>query len=165
MSTSCPRCGRVSGAEASGPVAAVVFDWYDTVAELPAAQRSAAFDGLVAELGLDVAPGALWDEWRSRPAWERSPLDERLCGTPSFDTFACRWEIAGDRLLAAHGAPDCGLAFAAMQERLHAGAPPFADAATTLDALLERYQVAVLSDADTTSPRASARRGSRSRRS
>src|SRR5262249_3062581 len=114
------------------------LDWYDTVAELTAEQRSAAFDGLARELGISVAPGTLWTAWTAAPAWERPPLEEAWCGSPNFATFAVRWADAGERLLAQHGADGGGERFAATQARIHADALPFPDAVMTVARLGER---------------------------
>jgi len=78
-------------------VAAVIFDYYETLAELPGPPRERAFDALARRVGVDLPQGAAYCHWRELTTkdWvlrlggqQRPPLDGRPA---AFVTFRDVW--------------------------------------------------------------------------
>jgi 2-haloalkanoic acid dehalogenase type II len=135
-------------------VAAVIFDYYETLAELSFAMRERTFDELARSVGLDLPPGEAFRHWR-----ERTTKDTvlRLGGNarPPFEgpahpfvSFQEVWRKRGRELFrewcVAHPAEVCVEAYVAA----HAGAGLYPDVLPAIAALRGRYRLAVLSDAD-----------------
>jgi 2-haloalkanoic acid dehalogenase type II len=134
---------------------AVIFDYYETLAELARPSRERVFDALARSVGAELAPGEAFRHWRERTTrdamlrlggHDRPPLD----GAPlPFVSFRDVWLHRSGELFHAWGvdAP----AEAGLQAYLdaHTNAPAYADALAAIDVLRSRCQLAVLSDADT----------------
>jgi 2-haloalkanoic acid dehalogenase type II len=132
---------------------AVIFDYYETLAEISLPIRERLFDDLARRVGLDLTPGEAfrhWREltasdWRLRLGGRRPPLDGPI---PPFHTFREAWLERSGQLFQQWGVdapPEVGAdAYAAA----HAGAVVYPDAPPALAALRGRYRLAVLSDAD-----------------
>jgi 2-haloalkanoic acid dehalogenase type II len=152
----CRSSATARGREASAlsDVAAVIFDYYETLAELSYAMRERAFDDLARSIGLDLPPGEAYRHWR-----ERTPSDAvlRLGGTarPPFDgpaqpfvSFREVWRRRCAELFrewCVEAPPDLGVeAYVAA----HAGAALYPDVLPAIAALRGRCWLAVLSDAD-----------------
>ena len=133
---------------------AVVFDYYETIAELSEETRERAFDDLARDLGVQLAAGEAFRQWRELTTrdWDirlggqqRPPLD----GTPMpFVSFRDVWAQRSAELFRHWGVDTPGEAGAEMYERVHGRALAFPDVAPALEALHGRYALAVLSDAD-----------------
>ena len=132
---------------------AVIFDYYETLAQLASAERERAFDELARRCGLDLPPGEAYEHWRDRIANDRAvrfggtrpPLDGVA---PPFQTFRETWiERFGQlfRLWGVDAPPALG---ADAYRDAHGAAAPYPDAPPALDALRARYRLALLSDAD-----------------
>jgi len=135
-------------------VTTVIFDYYETLAELSFAQRERTFDDLARRVGADLAPGEAYRDWRGRTtrdtvlrlrAHDRPPLDgERL----PFISFRDVWQRRFGELFRAWGvAAEAGVGTEAYVTA-HSSALAYADVAPALDDLRRSYRLAVLSDAD-----------------
>lgn len=137
-----------------GNLKAVIFDYYETLAELTPAQRVAVFDDLARRVGAAFAPGEAYRHWRQRTtrdttlrlrAHDRPPLDGALLPFRSFrDVWQRRfgelfsgWSVEADASVGTE-------AYAAA----HTNAPAYPEVSAALDALRGRYRLAVFSDAD-----------------
>jgi 2-haloalkanoic acid dehalogenase type II len=144
-------------------IQAVIFDYYETLAQLPEAPRERAFDDLARRAGVVLPPGEAYRHWRELTTkdWELRLGSQRPAldgATPPFLTFRDVWMQRFAELFAVWGVavpPELGAdAYAAA----HAEAPAYPEVPATLDALRRRYRLAVLSDADTSFLRASIQR-------
>jgi FMN phosphatase YigB (HAD superfamily) len=45
-------------------IEAVIFDYYETLVQLPTAPRERAFDELARRVGVDLPPGEAYRHWR-----------------------------------------------------------------------------------------------------
>jgi putative hydrolase of the HAD superfamily len=128
-------------------VPAVVFDYYETLAELTVAMRLAVFDRLADQLGSSLAPGELGKRWMKlaadRPV---GPIDGPV---PTFETFRSRWEVRADELMGDLGFSGAGPVLARLYADLHAEAKLYPDAGPLIERSRERFGVGILSDADT----------------
>ena len=142
---------------------AVIFDYYETLAELSPAMRERLFDELAQRVVRALPANEGFRDWREqitsdmtlRLGGRRAPLDGP---TPPFRTFGEVW-LERMRQLFQHWdveAPDELGADA--YTRLHREALVYPDAPPALEALHDRYRLAVLSDADTGFLEASLRR-------
>src|SRR5262249_13254785 len=125
----------------------VVFDYYETLAEVTLAMRLAVFERFAAELGLSVAPGELWRRWvklaADRPP---GPFDGP---PPTFETLRSRWEFRAEELVGDFGVRGAGPVLARLYADVHATAKLYPDARSLIGRLRERFRVGILSDADT----------------
>jgi putative hydrolase of the HAD superfamily len=134
---------------------AVIFDYYETLAELSFAMRERTFDDLARSVGVDLPPGEAFRHWRERTTSDavlrlggntRPPLDGELVPFVSFQEV---WRKRGRELFRGwcveHPAEVCVEAYVAA----HAAAGLFPDVLPAIAALRGRYRLAVLSDADT----------------
>jgi 2-haloalkanoic acid dehalogenase type II len=138
----------------SKPIA-VVFDFYETLVQLNTAQREALFDAVAREIGLDLPPGEAYHHWA---VYTTRDADLRLGGTeraafegdhPPFITFGEVWRHRSAELLR-HWASDAHEHLVAdAYVRAHSEAPAYPDVRPAIEALRKRYELAVLSDADT----------------
>lgn len=135
-------------------VTAVIFDYYETLAQLSSAERERTFDELALRCGLSLAPGEAYAHWRERTTKDaivrfgsegRSPLDGE---PPPFISFRDVWLHRSEELFREWGVaalPEWGVQ--AYVEG-HARAVLYPDALPALEALRPLYRLAVLSDAD-----------------
>jgi 2-haloalkanoic acid dehalogenase type II len=136
-------------------IRAIAFDFYETLVQLTTAQREALFDTVAREVGLDLPPGEAYHHWA---VYTSRDADLRLGGTersafdgeyPPFIRFGDVWKQRSAELLR-HWASDAHKHFVAdAYVRAHATAPLYPDVCPAIDELCERYELAVLSDADT----------------
>lgn len=135
------------------PVRAVVFDYFETLADLSPDVRVRAFDELARRVGLALPAGEAYRHWRELTAsdWKvrlggrRPPLDGP---TIPFRSFRDIWTERSRQLLQLWGvdAP-LDLAYRAYRDA-HASTALYPEVAAALASLRVRYRLAVLSDAD-----------------
>ena len=135
-------------------IAAVVFDYYETLVALTTEPRERAFDDLARRIGLDLPPGEAFRHWRELTTkdWDlrlggsqRPPLDGVA---PEFVTFRDVW-LARFSELFAHWRVDAHPARGVeAYVGAHAEALAYPDVPPALGALRPRVRLAVLSDAD-----------------
>ncbi len=144
-------------------VTAVVFDYYETLAELSPAMRERLFDELARRVGRELPAGEGFRHWRENTAGDlalrlggkRAPTDGP---TPPFRTFGEVW-LERMRQLFQHWEVEApGELGADAYARMHENADVYPDVPLVLEALRGRYRLAVLSDADTGFLEASLRR-------
>jgi len=133
---------------------AVIFDYYETLAEISEPIRERLFDDLARRLGVDLPPGEALRHWRELTTrdWklrlggrQRPSLDGP---TPHFRTFREVW-LERSRQLFQHWGVDTPAEVGADANRdAHAGVALYPDVPPALEALRSRYRLAVLSDAD-----------------
>ena len=135
-------------------VAAVIFDYYETLAELSLPIRTGVFDDLARKVGLDLPPGEAYRHWRELTTrdwklrlggYERPPL---AGSTPPFVTFREVWLERSRQLLEQWKADEPAQVGLDAYRGIHNGAAVYPDVPPALDALRVRYRLAVLSDAD-----------------
>ena len=133
---------------------AVIFDYYETLAEISEPIRERLFDDLARRLGVDLPPGEALQHWRELTTkdWElrlggrqRAPLDGP---TPQFSTFREVWLERSRQLFEQWGVDTPAEVGADANRDAHARAPLYPDVPPALEALRGRYRLAVLSDAD-----------------
>jgi len=133
---------------------AVVFDYYETLAELSPETRGRVFDDLARRVGLDLSPGEAYRHWRelTMKDWllrlggrQRPPLDGP---TPPFRSFREVWLERSRELFQAWGVDAAAELGLDAYRGAHAGAAAYPDVLAALEALRGRYRLAVLSDAD-----------------
>lgn len=126
------------------PIGLVGLDYYGTVALISPGERSAAFDQIGRDAGLDLPDGTLFRNWLrlDRAPW---PFDGPL---PPFLTMRATWTELGNQLLARFGVRNGGAIVAHRNADLHASARPTAQVAAHLRRLSLRYPLVLLSDAD-----------------
>ena len=146
-------------------VTAVIFDYYETLAELSRAMRERLFDDLAQRVGRALPAGEGFRHWRENTAGdlavrlggERAPLDGRK---PPFRTFGDVW-LERMRQLFQHWDVETPAELGAdAYARMHEKADVYPDVPSALEALRGRYRLAVLSDADTGFLEASLQRNS-----
>lgn len=133
---------------------AVIFDYYETLAELSFSIRARAFDDLARRVGADLAPGEAFRDWRERTAIEGtvatgSQLRPSLDGpTPPFRSFRDNW-LERSRRLFQHWGIDmpAKLGVDACAD-LHAKAAVYRDVPRVLATLRGGYRLGLLADAD-----------------
>ena len=133
---------------------AVIFDYYGTLAEFAQPRRERVFDDLARRVGIDLPPGEAFrhyrelttKDWQLRLGGQQRPS---LDGTPPpFVAFRAvwlkrtaelfrQWDVDAPAELGADAYADA-----------HAEAAVYPDVPPALEALRERYRLAVLSDAD-----------------
>lgn len=131
---------------------AVIFDYYETLVELTMAIRERHFDAVAREAGLELAPGEAFRHWRElttsdnelRFRGQQPPLDGEK---PPFVSFGEVWRIRTAELYGEWGvAPPDGDGDA--YYRIHASAVAYPEVPPALRKLRQRFELAVLSDAD-----------------
>ena len=143
-------------------VTAVIFDYYETLAELTSAMRERLFDDLARRVGRELPAGEGFRHWRENTAGDlavrlggkRAPLD----GPPPFRTFGDVWLERMWQLFQHWDVEAAGELGADAYTRLHGEALVYSDVPPALETLRSRYRLAVLSDADTGFLQASLRR-------
>ena len=133
---------------------AVIFDYYETLAEITEPVRERLFDDLARRLGVDLPPGEAFQHWRdfTTKDWklrlggrQRHPL---AGPTPQFRTFREVW-LERSRQLFQHWGVDTPAEVGADASRdMHARVALYPDVPPALETLRGRYRLAVLSDAD-----------------
>ncbi len=135
------------------PLRAVIFDYYETLVELTMTLRERHFDDVAREAGLELAPGEAFRQWREvttsdrelRLGGQQSPLDGEK---PPFVTFGDVWRRRTAELYSGWDVPlpdgDASDAY----YRLHASAVAYPEVPSALRELRQRFELAVLSDAD-----------------
>ena len=133
---------------------AVIFDYYETLAEISVPIRERVFDDLARQVGLDLPPGEGFRHWRELTTkdWKlrlgghrRPPVDG---ATPPFVTFRDVWLQRSRQLFEEWGVDSPAEVGADANRGAHAGAVVYPDVPPALEALRGRVQLAVLSDAD-----------------
>ena len=132
---------------------AVIFDYYETLAELTQPIRERHFDQLARSAGVELAPGEAYRHWRElttsdqtlRLGGERPPLDG---AKPPFVTFREVWRRRSEELFQRWGVDLPAERGCDAHADLHAQAKPYPEVAAALRELRSRYDIAVLSDAD-----------------
>lgn len=135
-------------------VTAVIFDYYETLAELSRESRVRAFDAFAAQCGVALPSGEAFEHWRLFTTTDakvrfgdapRHPLD----GDPlPFVSFAEVWAKRFEELFDKWGVDATGDVGARMYRDTHIAAPLYPDALPALDDLRELSKLAILSDAD-----------------
>jgi 2-haloalkanoic acid dehalogenase type II len=132
----------------------VIFDYYETIAELPFAPRERMFDELAIQVGKTLERGEAFRHWRELTSkdtalrlagQERPPVDGR---PPPFVSFKDVWLHRSGELFAHWGVdavPEAG--YIAYRDA-HANARPYPEVDGALEELRRSYKLAVLSDAD-----------------
>jgi len=133
---------------------AVIFDYYETLVQLPAARRERVFDELARTLAVNLPPGEAYRHWRELTTkdWqlrlggrERPPLD----GVASdFVTFRDVWLARCGELFVHWGVDAPAEVGVEAYAGAHAEAIAYPDVPSALEQLRERVRLAVLSDAD-----------------
>jgi 2-haloalkanoic acid dehalogenase type II len=136
-------------------IGAVVFDFYETLVQLTTAQREELFDSVALELGLELPAGEAYHHWA---VYTTRDADLRLGGTersafdgkyPPFVTFGEVWKHRSAELLR-HWESDAHQHHVAdAYVRAHSIAPLYPDVRPAIEELRGRYELAILSDADT----------------
>jgi 2-haloalkanoic acid dehalogenase type II len=136
-------------------IAAVIFDYYETLAALSQEIRERAFDELAVAVGAQLPPGEAFEQYRDLTTkdWQlrlggrqRPPLD----GVPlDFVSFRDVWLRRSGELFAVWGVDVPAEVGAQMYFTAHAEAALYPDARPAIEALRARYRLAILSDADT----------------
>lgn len=135
-------------------ITAIIFDYYETLAELSTGTRERVFDDLARGLGVELPPTEAFRQWReltTRDFKLRLGGNERpsLDGRPiPFVSFRDVWLHRMAQLFAHWGVDeDAEIGYAAYRDA-HAHAVLYPEVRSALDALRSRYRLAVLSDAD-----------------
>ncbi len=132
----------------------VVFDYYETLAELTQPIRERTFDDLARGVGVELPPGEAYRHWtqlvendaKVRFDGKRPPLDG---AAPPFRTFREVWLVRFAALFERWGvnaSPEVG---AEAYACAHAKARLYPDVRPAIEELHGRYRLVVLSDADT----------------
>jgi 2-haloacid dehalogenase len=134
---------------------AVIFDFYETLVRLDQPMRERAFDAMARAAGVELPPGEAFRHWREHTTpdavvrfggTERQGFDGAV---PPFVSFREVWEHRSAELLR-HWGNEATLHLAAEAYfQAHASAPLYLEVRETINALRDRYALAVLSDADT----------------
>jgi len=134
---------------------AVIFDFYETLVRLDQLMRERAFDDVARAAGVELPPGEAFRHWREHTtpdALVRFGGNERQGfdgAAPPFVSFRDVWKHRSAELLRHWGNEATPHLAAEAYERAHASAPLYPEVREAIDALRDRYAVAVLSDADT----------------
>ena len=142
----------------------VVFDYYETLAELSPQTRERTFDEIASKVGVELPSGEAYRHWRELTTkdWElrlagrrRPPLDGVA---PPFVAFHEVWSQRSSELFAQWGVDVAGDVGAEAYSGVHAAAAVYPEVPAALDALKTRSRLAVLSDADSSFLTSSLRR-------
>ena len=134
-------------------ITSVVFDYYETLAEISLPIRERFFDDLARRLGVDLPPGEGYRHWRERTTsdlklrlgGQRAPLD----GSPTpFCSFRHVWLERSRELFEQWGFDSPAEVGADAYAGMHASASVYPEVPAMLEELSRRYRLAVLSDAD-----------------
>lgn len=137
----------------SGLVDAVVFDCYGTLMDVTDAHFIEAFDAICAVNAFAISGNELWTRWlsESRSFWEergRSSKDPLAAPEPQFLPYRDLWRQVFERTF---GTMECeadpATAYTCMHDLL-CNARPYPETAAVLEALKQRYRLALLSNAD-----------------
>jgi 2-haloalkanoic acid dehalogenase type II len=135
-------------------VAAIILDYYGTLAEFTPGQRGIAFDDLARRVGASLAPGEAYRHWRERTTrdtalrlrgHDRPPLDG---ARPPFISFREVWQHRFGELFSSWGVASEAAVGTEAYVSAHAQALAYPDVPAALDKLRRSYRLAVLSDAD-----------------
>ena len=144
----------ICGSQSVAKIAAVIFDYYETLAELSNESRVRAFDAFAMQCGVALPSGEAYEHWRLFTTADakarfgdlpRHPLD----GEPlPFVSFGEVWLKRFQELFDKWGVDTTPEAGARMYREAHIAAPLYSDALPALENLRERSKLAILSDAD-----------------
>lgn len=137
------------------PIKAVIFDYYETLAQLPHDGRERMMDGIAKAVGYESPPGQPWKEWTEQP----SDLKLRFAGgsstrsavngeLPPFRTFWDYWKERFEELFQSWDVDARGELGADAYTEHHIKAVVYPEVKDTLRALSETCAVAILSNAD-----------------
>ena len=137
------------------PIKAVVFDYYETLAQLPHDGRERMMDGIAKAVGYESPPGQPWKEWTE----QSSDLKLRFAGgsstrsavngePPPFRTFWDYWKERFDELFQSWNVDAGGELGADTYTSHHITAVVYPEVKDTLRELSRSCQVAILSNAD-----------------
>lgn len=135
-------------------VSAVVFDYYETLAEVSTSTRERFFDDMARRVGADLLPGEAFRHWRqsivSDPAvrlgGQQRPPPEGP--SPPFVSFRDTWRERF-RDLFEHWRVDAPAEWGVdAYSDVHASAPLYPDVEATLADMRGRYRLGLLADAD-----------------
>lgn len=131
---------------------ALVFDWYETLAQLTDSARLHFFDALAARVGVQLPEGRAYRDWLQQTARNvrfggrpSFPLDG---ATPAFRSFRETWVTRFNDLFGHWGLDEAGEVGATDYADWHASADVYGDVPPSLAKLQRRYRLGVLSDAD-----------------
>lgn len=133
---------------------AVIFDFFETLAETSPDFRDRVFDDIARHAGVELAPGDGYRQWRELGASDtkvrlggmpRLPLDGEV---PPFVTFRHGWKLRATDLFRNWGTDASPELAADIYREAHGNADLYPDVRPALDAVRGRYRLAVLSDAD-----------------
>ena len=137
------------------PIRAVIFDYYETLAQLPHDGRERMMDGIAKAVGYESPPGQPWKEWTE----QSSDLKLRFAGgsstrtavngePPPFRTFWDYWKERFDELFQSWNVDAGGELGADTYTSHHITAVVYPEVKDTLRELSRSCQVAILSNAD-----------------
>jgi len=135
---------------ARSEIDAVIFDYYETLADLSLSIRERAFDELACRVGVNLAPGQAFQDWRevhttAAGSQIKAPVDGP---PPPFRSFRDIWLELTGRLFQRWQVdvpPKLGVEVSA---DLHAKAAVYADVAGVLATLRGSYRLGLLADVD-----------------
>ena len=136
-------------------VKAIIFDYYETLAQLPHDGRERMMDGIAKAVGYESPPGQPWKEWTEQP----SDLKLRFAGgsstrsavngePPPFRTFWDYWKERFEELFQSWDVDARGELGADAYTEHHIKAVVYPEVKDTLSVLGETCDVAILSNAD-----------------
>ena len=136
-------------------IRAVIFDYYETLAQLPHDGRERMMDGIAKAVGYESPPGQPWKEWTE----QSSDLKLRFAGgsstrtavngePPPFRTFWDYWKERFDELFQSWNVDAGGELGADTYTSHHITAVVYPEVKDTLRELSRSCQVAILSNAD-----------------
>ena len=139
----------------TSPPKAVIFDYYETLAQLPHDGRERMMDGIAKAVGYESPPGQPWKEWTEQP----SDLKLRFAGgsstrsavngePPPFRTFWDYWKERFEELFQSWDVDARGELGADAYTEHHIKAVVYPEVKDTLSILAETCDVAILSNAD-----------------
>ncbi len=134
---------------------AVIFDYYETLAQLPSDGRERMMDGIAKAVGYESPPGQPYKEWTEQP----SDLKRRFAGgsttrpavngePPPFRTFWDYWKERFDELFQSWNVDAGGELGADTYTEHHVKAVVYPEVRDTLGELSKECEVAILSNAD-----------------
>lgn len=135
---------------------AVIFDYYETLAQLPHDGRERMMDRLAKAVGYEAEPGQAYREWTDRTT---SDMKLRFGGShqgrpatdgdpPTFRTFWDVWEERFTELFRSWGVDAGGEVGANAYTEHHVNAVAYPEVLGTLKELSQTVDVAILSNAD-----------------
>ena len=136
-------------------IKAVIFDYYETLAQLPHDGRERMMDGIAKAVGYESPPGQPWKEWTE----QSSDLKLRFAGgsstrpavngePPPFRTFWDYWKERFDELFQSWNVEAGGEVGADAYTKLHSEADVYPEVHSVLEELGRFCQLAILSNAD-----------------